>query len=135
MAGWFRTAGQWPKYSKDYVDEEGIARDSRQNIWSGQMTLPWEWRNGVRTTADFTNKESAPADISITLKQARPRPRERDVKGNITDKGDRIHVIPGSQADGMTRFNCATGERWFCSEMEAVEAGWRPSQPARNLTR
>jgi endonuclease YncB( thermonuclease family) len=43
--GWALAYG---KDSRDYVDEEGLARKTRQNIWSGDFTQPWEWRSGIR---------------------------------------------------------------------------------------
>lgn len=39
--GW---AVAYRKYSKDYVDEENIASDTRVGIWQGDFKMPWEWR-------------------------------------------------------------------------------------------
>ena len=39
--GW---AVAYRKYSKDYVDEENKARDTRAGIWQGDFMMPWEWR-------------------------------------------------------------------------------------------
>ena len=32
------------KYSKDYIDDEEIAKNKKIGIWSGQFDMPWEWR-------------------------------------------------------------------------------------------
>ena len=50
------------------------------------------------------------------------------IKGNISDKGERIYHVPGQQHYGKTRITTGKGERWFCSEAEALAAGWRPVQ-------
>jgi hypothetical protein len=34
--------------------------------------------------------------------------------------------MPWSPWYGKVRINKSKGERWFCSEAEAVAAGWRP---------
>lgn len=48
------------------------------------------------------------------------------IKGNISAKGERIYHLPASRAYADVRINAATGERWFCSERDALAAGWRP---------
>jgi len=48
------------------------------------------------------------------------------IKGNISiDTGDRIYHVPGSEDYQATRIDLTRGERWFRSEAEAVESGWR----------
>jgi hypothetical protein len=47
------------------------------------------------------------------------------IKGNINSKGDRIYHVPGRGSYAQTEINEAAGERWFCSEDEARQAGWR----------
>lgn len=47
------------------------------------------------------------------------------IKGNINAEGERIYHVPGQRYYEDTRINPATGERWFCTEQEAREAGWR----------
>lgn len=47
------------------------------------------------------------------------------VKGNISISGQRIYHVPGQEYYGETRIDARHGERWFCSELEAREAGWR----------
>lgn len=48
------------------------------------------------------------------------------IKGNISvNTGERIYHIPGQEDYWRTRINWLKGERWFCSEMAARQAGWR----------
>jgi hypothetical protein len=67
---------------------------------------PWAWRQQQRDHA------------------AGARPDCR-IKGNITRGGERIYHRPGDRHYAQTRISTSRGERWFCSEREAREAGWR----------
>jgi micrococcal nuclease len=48
------------------------------------------------------------------------------IKGNITSKGDHIYHVPGSSSYNGTKISESKGERWFYTEEEARNAGWRP---------
>lgn len=47
------------------------------------------------------------------------------IKGNINGRGERIYHPPGCKYYAVTVIDPKRGERWFCSEAEAVAAGWR----------
>ena len=49
-----------------------------------------------------------------------------NIKGNISIRtGERIYHVPGQRYYSATVINPLYGERYFCSEEEAQEAGWR----------
>ena len=50
------------------------------------------------------------------------------IKGNISSKGERIYHVPGAQHYDRTKISPAKGERWFCTEAEAVATGWRKAK-------
>ena len=51
---------------------------------------------------------------------------EPPIKGNVSFKsGERIYHVPGQEYYDETVINPDYGERWFCSEEEAMDAGWR----------
>ena len=53
---------------------------------------------------------------------------EAVIKGNIsTNSGEKIYHVPSSSFYDQTVIDEAAGERWFCTEMEAVAGGWRLS--------
>ncbi|WP_083450224.1 hypothetical protein [Luteipulveratus mongoliensis] len=67
--------------------------------------------------------------------QSAPRPASKssshtgcDIKGNIADDGEKIYHVPGQQHYDITKISLKKGERWFCSEADAVEAGWRKAK-------
>lgn len=61
-----------------------------------------------------------PAPIASTVKP------DCVVKGNISiSTGARLYHVPGMRDYGGTIIDPSKGERWFCSESEAVAAGWQ----------
>ena len=49
------------------------------------------------------------------------------IKGNVTRNG-RIYHMPWSPWYAQIRIEPDKGKRWFCTEAEALAAGWRPVQ-------
>lgn len=92
-------------YSDEYVLAETAAKSARLGIWAGDMQTPAAWRH---------------RDIS-------PATGECQIKGNISDAGQ-IYHLPGGGSYAGTRINPDAGERWFCSQAEAVAAGWRAAR-------
>ena len=53
---------------------------------------------------------------------------EAVIKGNIsTDSGEKIYHVPGGGFYEQTVIDEAAGERWFCTESDAIADGWRLS--------
>ncbi|WP_188052316.1 thermonuclease family protein [Aureimonas fodinaquatilis] len=103
--GW---ALDYTKYSGGrFKALEASARQRKVGIWAGSFVEPYLWR---RQNAGNPGQGSY---------------RRCLVKGNISAAG-KIYHIPGSKAYPKVRITPSKGERWFCSEREAQNAGWRP---------
>lgn len=50
------------------------------------------------------------------------------IKGNISSSGEKIYHVPGQKYYDDTVITESKGERWFCTEAEAVAAGWRKAK-------
>jgi micrococcal nuclease len=50
-----------------------------------------------------------------------------NIKGNVNKK-EKIYHLPGCASYKTTIIETAKGERMFCSEKEAVAAGWRKAK-------
>jgi hypothetical protein len=96
------------KYSNSYVTAEAEARSAGAGVWQGAAEPAWVYRDKRWASAEQT----APDGCAI--------------KGNITDKGH-IYHLPWSPWYGKVKVEAGKGERWFCSEADAVAAGWRPA--------
>ncbi|PLX37456.1 MAG: succinoglycan biosynthesis protein [Hyphomicrobiales bacterium] len=94
------------RYSRDYVAEEEAARSAGLGIWQGDTQPAWEYRADKWKVA----KQKAPDGCPI--------------KGNISKHGQIYHP-PWSPWYSRTEISPEKGERWFCSEREALDAGWR----------
>jgi endonuclease YncB( thermonuclease family) len=100
------------KYSDAYEDQQDLARKAGLGIWSEPSQPAWEYRAAAWDRAEQQSPRGCP------------------IKGNISENG-RIYHAPWSPWYSRTRINEAKGERWFCSEAEAVAAGWRAPEWAR----
>lgn len=104
-------ATAYRRYSQLYVAHEARARDAGRGVWlhDGRgLTDPAEYRAARRNPAP----------------QAEAAPQGCAIKGNISANG-RIYHSPGQRDYTRTRIDPSRGERWFCSESQAIAAGWR----------
>ena len=51
-----------------------------------------------------------------------------DIKGNISSSGEKIYHVPGCASYDKTVISSEKGEKWFCSEEDAKESGWRKAK-------
>ena len=94
------------RYSADYLADETDARAARRGVWAMDCQPPWEFRARRWEAARQQAPEGCP------------------IKGNISKNG-RIYHLPWTRDYARTRIDTAKGERWFCSEKDALQAGWR----------
>ncbi len=120
------------RYSNDYVDEENDARNAQRGLWAGEFTPPWDWRRASHGDSRAELRSAPPAPRAAPAGAAggtvgRQPPNARcAIKGNISQStGARIYHAPGSRDYADTVIDEPAGERWFCSEDEAIRAGWR----------
>jgi hypothetical protein len=45
------------------------------------------------------------------------------IKGNI-NSGKKLYHVPGTTYYDSVKINISAGEKWFCTEAEAQQAGW-----------
>lgn len=95
------------KYSSIYVREEALARGEKLGIWQGETTPAWDYRAERWASAEL----QAPHGCAI--------------KGNVTANG-KIYHMPWSPWYAQIKMDPQRGRRWFCTEAEALAAGWRP---------
>jgi endonuclease YncB( thermonuclease family) len=100
----FATSGLFTSYGS----LESAARAGKAGIWAGEAARPEEYRAQKWEEA----KRDAPDGCPI--------------KGNAKG-GRRIYVLPWAQGYERVRMS-GKGDRWFCSESEARQAGWKPSE-------
>lgn len=118
VAAWLVSAGHaldWPKYSGGaYAGHQAEAQAARRGIWQGEFQPPWEWRAAQQAP----KPEAASPPVRLLSGSC-------DIKGNVSNKGERIYHVPGQRFYDETKITPSKGERMFCSEDEARAAGWR----------
>ena len=107
------------RFSRDYVAHEDAARARRLGVWQGRFEAPWDWR---RTQGGGSSP--SPSSRRDPAASGNER-RDCVIKGNVSRSGARIYHVPGGASYDATRISEDKGERWFCSEAEARDAGWR----------
>jgi len=96
------------KYSTEFASVEAEAKARKIGVWQGPAEAPWDFRHGEWRVAET----AAPKNCSI--------------KGNISSHGH-IYHLPWSPWYDRVSIDEARGERWFCSEADALAADWRPA--------
>ncbi len=51
-----------------------------------------------------------------------------NIKGNISESGEKIYHVPSGEWYDKTYIEEAKGDRWFCSESAARAEGWRRAE-------
>lgn len=100
----FATPGLLSRYGR----VEAEAKAAKAGLWSGESELPEVWRARVWEDARKRRPDGCP------------------IKGQVTG-GARLYVLPSSAEYERVRVNLQRGGRWFCSEKEAIDAGWKLS--------
>ena len=102
-----------------------VAAPAAAPMAAAQPAKPLSIRTAAATAA-------APKQPSVAAQSctggcvAYPTWCEPAIKGNVSfNSGERIYHVPGQEYYGETVINPDYGERWFCSEEEAMDAGWR----------
>ena len=108
LNGW---AVAFLQYTDTYAREEQVAKSQNNGIWNGEFIRPYQFRAGAW---EGSRASTEVADQSQCV-----------IKGNINNKGVKIYHAPWSRSYKRTKINTSKGERWFCSEQEALAAGWR----------
>lgn len=101
------------KYQAEYKQAQKEASSAKRGLWS---SCP-----AKKTPA--AKKTSSP----VTTPASVPAPPSCNIKGNISDAG-KIYHLSSCGSYVKTKIDEAHGERWFCTEKEAVAAGWRKAK-------
>ncbi|KAG2493941.1 hypothetical protein HYH03_007871 [Edaphochlamys debaryana] len=139
LNGWLVSNGYavaYRQYGKEYIPNEDAASAAKKGIWAGQFQVPSEWRKENKRQEGGAVLPAVPlaAAPNAGTRPAGPGgdppppcPTGPAVKGNISAKGEKIYHVSGGRYYDSTRIDLKDGEKYFCSEAEAVAAGWRKS--------
>jgi hypothetical protein len=115
------------RYSRAFVDEEKQARDANRGLWRGAFIAPWDWRSRTASTALLGSVATGVSAHAAFAPQDLPPDPACAIKGNVNRSGERIFHVPGQRDYGRVNMKSAV-KRWFCTENEALAAGWRKAR-------
>ncbi|MDP3997654.1 MAG: thermonuclease family protein [bacterium] len=101
------------KYQEQFKQAEQEARVNKRGLWGSACS-------------DGSGSASSGAAIVAPAPDTQPTTPQCDIKGNIT--GEKIYHVPGCASYDKTVIDTSSGERYFCTEAEAVAAGWRKAK-------
>lgn len=110
----FALASTFPpdvRYAELFAALQARAREEGRGLWAP----------GACETPEPTAAAGGACDYSGTEQPV--------IKGNLSTRtGEKIYHVPGGEFYDHTVIDESAGERWFCTEAEAVAAGWRKSK-------
>lgn len=109
------------KYIDQFLAAEAYARENELGFWGSECADISESDSAGSPQVDSASSPQAGSEGSISTSGG-----QCVVKGNISS--EKIYHLPGCQSYEKTVIDTSAGERWFCSESEAVEAGWRKAR-------
>jgi endonuclease YncB( thermonuclease family) len=92
-----------------YSSDESAAKAAKAGIWNGEAERPSEYRTKAWDTAKKASPDGCP------------------IKGSVTSSG-KVYVLPWVNGYNRTTIKANKGERWFCSESDAVAAGFKVAE-------
>jgi micrococcal nuclease len=135
------------KYQEIFKEAQRAAQEAKKGLWNSCPVDPKKVVEapsgvlGVSTTAspplvavtpaksaEPTSTSGGSADGSATsVPSASASHSGCVIKGNISSSG-KIYHLPGCGSYDKTTVSESQGERWFCSEQDAINAGWRKAK-------
>ena len=121
----------YEEYSKEFVPQQDEARAAQRGLWRGTFVAPWEFRHHnqqarvlgvVPPSTDDQNQLRT--RLLAPISSAGAPSLACIIKGNVNQKGGKIYHMPGTYFYSQTRMR-NPGVQWFCTEKDAVEAGWQ----------
>lgn len=112
------------KFQDEILSAQQQAREEKAGLW---LSCPTEQGAHGITSADTTVSESVNTPVTTSANNtsaAVDPPGSCVIKGNISS-GGKIYHLPGCGSYNNTIIVESDGERWFCTEEEAIAAGWR----------
>lgn len=123
--GGFAYSSSFPpdvKYQEKFLLAQQEARENNRGLWAGCED------SNTSKASNASNASKTSSTGNVIEEQKQNLNTGCVIKGNISAKGEKIYHNPGCGSYDKTAIDESAGERWFCSEDEAVGAGWRKAK-------
>jgi micrococcal nuclease len=105
------TYGTPYKYQTEFKTAQTSAQTNKLGFWATNTC-----NGNTTTTATVVVPETAPTGGATGA---------CTIKGNISSIKEKVYHVVGCGSYTKTVIDESKGERWFCTEQEAISAGWR----------
>jgi micrococcal nuclease len=95
------------KYQTEYKQAQKVAQSSKAGLWG-----------------DICQNEATAVYIGPNMASS-SNSEACTIKGNISSTKEKIYHVIGCGSYAKTTIDESKGEKWFCSEQDALNAGWR----------
>lgn len=109
------------KYQSQFKEAQINASKEKKGLWGDLCNSLIPEVIGNKAPASHSENLVSPA---VVLVEAGGE-NACKIKGNISSGGEKIYHMTGCGSYTKTKVDESQGEKWFCSESEAVNAGWR----------
>lgn len=135
------------------TEENGKIRASKASI-QGVLNQPKDSKQRLRSSSQIANKQSTDNRINSNTRTNKRNMRKGiqnvlpvvfliglgissispvtnfvrgcNIKGNISvNTGDKLYHLPNMEDYATTNIDGSKGEKWFCTESDAIASGWR----------
>lgn len=102
------------KYQDQFVEAQREAKEAKRGLW-----------NSCPAQNQAAPSAASPSQTGTSASQENNSGGSCLIKGNINSSGEKIYHLPSCGSYAKTKIDEVRGEKWFCTESEALAAGWR----------
>lgn len=104
------------KYQQEFKNAQQEAETQKRGLWAD---------NACPSAPVEAPKSVTPTSVAPVTSAPTPAPTQAcTIKGNISSDGRKLYHLTNCPSYKATKIEESQGEKWFCSEPEAVQAGW-----------
>lgn len=111
------------KYVDRFLKAQEEARGQKKGTWAEEFCASVQGDPLINSNTSEKQTSNVQGDPSNSQLRS-----QCVIKGNISSSGEKIYHTPGQRYYERTKIEEVKGERWFCTEDEALKAGWRKSK-------
>jgi micrococcal nuclease len=116
------------KYQSSFKSAQAEAKNLKLGLWGTACTPTVAPTKAQEQTSTVAPSNTIVPAVTSIAPVAEVNNSSCNIKGNISSDDEKIYHTTDCPYYIKTKIDTSKGERWFCSESEAVSAGWRKAK-------
>ncbi len=122
------------RYQKEFKAAQNDAESKKLGLWANNACVQGEFGQNQAAVSSFSTSGSSSQSTEQSSTKTAPQAQAEKtsgvclIKGNISSSKEKIYHVEGCGSYNKTVIDTDAGEKWFCTEDEAVKAGWRKAK-------